>query len=180
MVKTVGYFYWTIQWYIQIEYSILSQEYKSVTSPHYHQGNNEQQHNNDPTYASSYSAPPNPRAPRHQERATRMYRSRERWRHQVLRRRRHKRIPMLQRLHLERTGSLRALTRPQRQHVPAPAMFTILLGFHQPPTNEPTPRRDKPNPEQRPSGVGILSLPSPFLTGLTCTRAFRERAHILL
>jgi hypothetical protein len=85
---------------------------------------------------------------------------------------------MMQGLHLERTATSRALSRPQGQHGPTPGISVILLGFHQPPTDEPTPRGDKADPEQCLSGIGILSLFGPFVAGLPCARAFRVRTEI--
>lgn len=85
---------------------------------------------------------------------------------------------MVQRLHLEWVNGTCAFTRPQGHHTPSPAIAIIILGFHQPPTDEPTPWRDKPKPEQRPSGVGFLSMSGPFLVSLTRAGAFCVRAKI--
>lgn len=85
---------------------------------------------------------------------------------------------MVQRLHPKRINGPYVLTRPQGYHAPAPAIAIITLGFHQPSTDEPTPWRDKPKPEQRPGSVGFLSMFAPFLVGLARARAFRVRAEI--
>ena len=147
---------------------------ESIASPNYHQGSNECQHNNNSTYTSGYPTPPDPRTPRHQKRATGMHRPRVQWRYQALHRRSYEGIAMLKRVHLERIIISRAhLTRPQRQRSPA---SLILLCFHQPPTNKPTPRRDEPKPKQRPSSVGFLRLLGPFIAGIACARALCVRA----